>query len=319
MLILGAAVCGFLLDLLLGDPEWMPHPVVLMGKIISRAEGTLRRRFPPTPGGEIAAGTILAALLPLGTLAFCGGVCFLALCIHPALCFAVQTLWCWQALAMRGLLQESAAVQRQLERENLPAARAAVGCIVGRDTDRLTAEGVIRAAVETVAENFCDGVAAPLLYMFLGGAPLALAYKAVNTMDSMVGYKNERYLYFGRRAARLDDAANYLPARTAALFWIAGAGLTGQSAAGAFRIWRRDRRCHARRSPPVPGLWESSWRDLPGISGSGMRSRPSGMRCAPRSRRTSAGRAAPWPLPAGCCWRRARASARRSSWEGYDE
>ena len=102
MLILGAAVCGFLLDLLLGDPEWMPHPVVLMGKIISRAEGTLRRRFPPTPGGEIAAGTILAALLPLGTLAFCGGVCFLALCIHPALCFAVQTLWCWQALAMRG-------------------------------------------------------------------------------------------------------------------------------------------------------------------------------------------------------------------------
>ena len=187
MLILGAAVCGFLLDLLLGDPEWMPHPVVLMGKIISRAEGTLRRRFPPTPGGEIAAGTILAALLPLGTLAFCGGVCFLALCIHPALCFAVQTLWCWQALAMRGLLQESAAVQRQLERENLPAARAAVGRIVGRDTDRLTAEGVIRAAVETVAENFCDGVAAPLLYMFLGGAPLALAYKAVNTMASMVG------------------------------------------------------------------------------------------------------------------------------------
>ena len=245
MLILGAAVCGFLLDLLLGDPEWMPHPVVLMGKIISRAEGTLRRRFPPTPGGEIAAGTILAALLPLGTLAFCGGVCFLALCIHPALCFAVQTLWCWQALAMRGLLQESAAVQRQLERENLPAARAAVGRIVGRDTDRLTAEGVIRAAVETVAENFCDGVAAPLLYMFLGGAPLALAYKAVNTMDSRVGYKNERYLYFGRPAARLDDAANYLPARTAALFWIAGAGLTGQSAAGAFRIWRRDRRCHA--------------------------------------------------------------------------
>ena len=215
MLILGAAVCGFLLDLLLGD-QVDAHPVVLMGKIISRAEGTLRRRFPP-PGGEIAAGTILAALLPLGTLAFCGGVCFLALCIHPALCFAVQTLWCWQALAMRGLLQESAAVQRQLERENLPAARAAVGRIVGRDTDRLTAEGVIRAAVETVAENFCDGVAAPLLYMFLGGAPLALAYKAVNTMDSIVGYKNERYLYFGRRAARLDDAASHLPARTAAL------------------------------------------------------------------------------------------------------
>ena len=117
--------------------------------------------------------------------------------------------------------------------------------IVGRDTEALPAEGVAKAAVETVAENFSDGVAAPLFYLLIGGAPLALAYKAVNTMDSMVGYKNDRYLYFGRAAARLDDAANYLPSRLAALCWIGGAFLTGQDGRGAWRIWRRDRRNHA--------------------------------------------------------------------------
>ena len=245
MLILGAVICGFALDLLLGDPAWMPHPVVAMGKAIEKLERVLRRVFPATHGGELAAGAVLAAVLPLGTLAFSGGVCYLAWRLRPALFFLVETLWCWQALALRGLLTESGAVRRQLDKGDLPAARRAVGRIVGRDTERLSAEGVTKAAVETVAENFCDGVAAPMLYMFLGGAPLALAYKAVNTMDSMVGYKNERYLYFGRAAARLDDAVNYLPARIAALFWVAATALTGQNAAGAFRMWRRDGRCHA--------------------------------------------------------------------------
>ena len=159
--------------------------------------------------------------------------------------FRVSLVWCWQALAMRDLAAESRNVWRELQKEDLPAARKAVGRIVGRDTDRLTAEGVIRAAVETVSENFSDGVAAPMLYMFLGGAPLALAYKAVNTMDSMVGYKNEKYLWFGRAAAKLDDAVNYIPARISAFCWIAAAALTGQDWKGAWRIWRRDRRCHA--------------------------------------------------------------------------
>ena len=127
----------------------------------------------------------------------------------------------------------------------LEQARAAVARIVGRDTAALSAGGVTKAAVETVAENFADGVAAPMFYMLLGGAPLALCYKAVNTMDSMVGYKNERYLYFGRAAAKLDDAANYLPARMAALLLAGAAALTGQNARGALRIWRRDRRSHA--------------------------------------------------------------------------
>ncbi len=245
MTVLLAAVCGFVLDLALGDPAWMPHPVVFMGRCITRLEKVLRRVFPATPKGELAAGCVLAAVLPLGTLTVTGLVVWICGRVHPALGFAAQAFWCWQALAMRGLRDESRNVQRALTGDTLDAARKAVGRIVGRDTGALTAAGVTKAAVETVAENFADGVAAPLLYMFLGGAPLALCYKSINTMDSMVGYKNDRYLYFGRAAARLDDVANYLPARGAALLLVAAAALTGQSAAGAFRIWRRDRRCHA--------------------------------------------------------------------------
>ncbi len=236
---------GFALDLLLADPEGMPHPVVYMGRAITALEGVLRPRLPKTPGGELLGGAVLAAALPAGTFAVASGACRAARRLHPAAGFALETLWCWQALALKGLAAESGKVQAELERGDLPAARKAVARIVGRDTEALPAEGVAKAAVETVAENFSDGVAAPLFYLLIGGAPLALAYKAVNTMDSMVGYKNDRYLYFGRAAARLDDAANYLPSRLAALCWIGGAFLTGQDGRGAWRIWRRDRRNHA--------------------------------------------------------------------------
>ena len=236
---------GFALDLLLADPEGMPHPVVYMGRAITALEGVLRPRLPKTPGGELLGGAVLAAALPAGTFAAASGACRAARRLHPAAGFALETLWCWQALALKGLAAESGRVQAELERGDLPAARKAVARIVGRDTEALPAEGVAKAAVETVAENFSDGVAAPLFYLLIGGAPLALAYKAVNTMDSMVGYKNDRYLYFGRAAARLDDLANYLPSRLAALCWIGGAFLTGQDGRGAWRIWRRDRRNHA--------------------------------------------------------------------------
>ena len=245
MTVAAAALCGFVIDLLLGDPAWMPHPVVFMGRCISALEKLLRRIFPKTPKGELAGGVILAAVLPLGTLALTG-LCVWGLgLIHPALSFALQVLWCWQALAAKGLRQESENVRRALVTGTLDDARKAVSRIVGRDTAALSREGVIRAAVETVAENFSDGVVAPLFWMLLGGAPLALAYKAVNTMDSMVGYKNDRYLYFGRAAAKLDDAANWLPSRLAALLLVAAAPLTGQNAGRAFAIWRRDRRKHA--------------------------------------------------------------------------
>lgn len=240
-----AVPCGFALDLLLADPAWMPHPVVYMGKAITALEDLLRPRLPKTPQGELLGGAILAAALPAGTYAATSGACALAYKLHPKLGFALETVWCWQALALKGLAQESAAVQRELEKGDLPAARKAVGRIVGRDTEHLTADGVTKAAVETVAENFSDGVAAPLFYMLLGGAPLALTYKAVNTMDSMVGYKNDRYLYFGRAAARLDDLANMAPSRLAALCWVFAAFLTGQDGKNAWKIWRRDRRNHA--------------------------------------------------------------------------
>lgn len=242
----GVAVAGgFVLDAVFGDPAWLPHPVVWMGRCISALEKRLRAVLPKTPRGELLGGGIVAAVLPLGTLAVTGTICALAARLHPLAGLAVQLFWCAQALAARGLVQESRNVYKELAKGDLPAARRAVARIVGRDTENLTAEGVTKAAVETVAENASDGVIAPLFYMLIGGAPLALTYKAINTMDSMLGYKNERYLYFGRCAAKLDDAANWLPSRLAALLWVAAAALTSGSAKGAWRIWRRDRYNHA--------------------------------------------------------------------------
>ena len=243
---IGAAVLGgFVLDLLFGDPAWLPHPVVYMGRAISALERRMRARLPRTPQGELLGGAILAFCLPVGTFLLTSLVCLGAAALSPWLGLAVQMFWCGQALAAKGLAQESTRVYRELIKPDLPAARRAVSRIVGRDTQNLTLEGVTKAAVETVAENASDGVIAPLLYMLLGGAPLALTYKAINTMDSMLGYKNEKYLYFGRAAAKLDDAANYLPRRIAGLLWAAAAALTGNSASGALKIWRRDRRNHA--------------------------------------------------------------------------
>ena len=245
MMTVWAVVGGFVLDALFGDPAWLPHPVVFMGKAIARLEGFLRPRLPKTPKGEVLGGAIVAFCLPVGTLVFTGAVCRGAARLHPLLGLAVQMFWCAQALAARGLVQESTNVYKELVKPDLPAARRAVSRIVGRDTAALTAEGVTKAAVETVAENASDGVIAPLFYMLLGGAPLALTYKAINTMDSMLGYKNERYLYFGRVPAKLDDAANYLPSRLAGLLWVAAAAFTRNDAKGAWKIWRRDRRRHA--------------------------------------------------------------------------
>lgn len=240
-----AVLCGFLLDCLLGDPEKMPHPVIWMGKAIFRLEKWLRRRLPQTPEGERTGGIILAITLPVATLLISGGLCGLFWWIHPLLGLALQILWCWQALAMRCLAKESSNVYRCLKKEGLEAGRNAVSRIVGRDTAQLSEQGVIKATVETVAENFSDGVLAPLLYMLIGGAPLALTYKAINTMDSMVGYKNDKYLYFGRAAAKLDDVANYIPSRIAALLWIVVSPLAGGNINNAWKIWRRDRRNHS--------------------------------------------------------------------------
>lgn len=238
-------LAAYLLDAFLGDPAWLPHPVVAMGRAITGLEHLLRRLFSSTNTGLLAAGCVLAALLPVGSFCVAAGALFLAGRVHPLLALALNAFWGGQCLAVRDLRKEAMAVYACLKQNDLPAARKAVGRIVGRDTAALTTEGVTKAAVETVAENFSDGVFAPMFYLAIGGAPLALAYKAVNTMDSMVGYKNDRYLYFGRAAAHLDDAANWLPARLSGLLLILAAPLCGLSGKEAFRIWRRDRRNHA--------------------------------------------------------------------------
>ncbi|MBQ9045863.1 MAG: cobalamin biosynthesis protein CobD [Oscillospiraceae bacterium] len=242
-----AALCGYGLDLLLGDPAALTrlHPVVHMGRAIRFLEPRLRSAFPKTERGELAAGTALALSMPIGTYLTSRGLLRFVRNRAPLATFALETIWSWQVLAAKNLRDEAENVRSKLEHDTIESAREAVGRIVGRDTEDLSAPEIARAAVETVAENFSDGVVAPMFYLALGGAPLALTYKAINTMDSMVGYKNKQYLFFGRAGARLDDAANYLPARLSALLLIASAALTGADAKNAWRIWRRDRRAHA--------------------------------------------------------------------------
>ena len=236
---------GFGLDCLLGDPLSRLHPVALMGKLISLFEKKLRPRFPKTPRGERTAGTIMALTVPLISAGAGLLLLYLAWRVHPWAYFAVSAFLCWQCFAARCLMTEAKKVVTCLEKEGLAAGRRQVGMLVGRDTDSLTEPQVVKAAVETVAENTSDGVVAPLFWMALFGAAGGLFYKAVNTMDSMVGYKNDRYLHFGRCAAKFDDAVNYVPARLSALAMIGAAFLLRLDGKGAFRIWRRDRRNHA--------------------------------------------------------------------------
>ena len=235
---------GFILDLLLGDPYWMPHPVRAMGKGIQALEKKLRRPD-GTPAAQMRAGALLVCMIVAVSLLVPVLLLWLAYWRHPAAGLVLESFMCYQIMATKCLKVESMKVCRALRDGDVEKAREAVSMIVGRDTAVLSAEGITKAAVETVAENASDGVIAPLLYMLLGGAPLALTYKAINTMDSMLGYKNEKYLYFGRIPAKLDDVANYIPSRLAALLWVAAAAFTGNDAKGAWRIWRRDRRNHA--------------------------------------------------------------------------
>lgn len=238
---------GFLLDLLLGDPCFLPHPVRLIGRCISAAEKRIRGKALEDGGKEIRQGAILVSLVLIAAVTVSAFLLGAAYRLHPYAGMLVEGLMTYQILAVKSLKEESTKVYQRLKEGNLIQARAAVSMIVGRDTDCLDEEGVTRAAVETVAENTSDGVIAPMLYLALGGPVLGFFYKAVNTMDSMVGYKNEKYLYFGRAAAKLDDAVNWIPARISACLMIAAAFLAGRdfSGRGAVRIYRRDRRNHA--------------------------------------------------------------------------
>lgn len=240
-----AIAIGFILDLLLGDPHNFPHIIRMIGWLIARLECALRKALPHTPRGERAGGVLLVLFVAL----ICTGVpfalLFFAYSASPWFGMAIESLICYQLLATKNLKDESMKVYLSLVRGDLMQARSDVSMIVGRDTDELDEAGITRAAVETVAENTADGCIAPMLYIMLGGAALGCLYKAVNTMDSMVGYKNERYIDFGRCAAKLDDALNFFPARIAAMLMIFGAALCGLDAGNALRIYRRDRKKHA--------------------------------------------------------------------------
>ena len=256
-------VAGFLLDLLLGDPYWMPHPIRLMGSAIGKLDKLLlgvkckeqqgkceeqqgkceehQRRRQQREGILLVVvilwGTFLAAMLVLEG----------AYVIWPPLGILVESWMTYQILACKCLKVESMKVYEALETKSLAEARQAVSMIVGRDTESLDEIGVAKAAVETVAENTSDGVIAPMLYTALGGPVLGFLYKAINTMDSMVGYKNERYLHFGRAAAKLDDVVNFLPARISAVLMIVSCFFLGKDFNGkkAVEIFKRDRFCHA--------------------------------------------------------------------------
>ena len=242
---LAALIVGYGLDLLLGDPSFLYHPIRVIGNLIALLEKWLRKVFPKTPKGELAGGVFLVILVCLAGYGVPALLLFAAFKIHPVIGFLLEVLWCWQIPATKCLKDESMKVYDALESGDLAASRHAVSMIVGRDTDRLDDAAVTRAAVETVAENTSDGVVAPLLFLAIGGAPLGFFYKAVNTMDSMLGYVEPPYKNIGLVPARADDVVNYIPARLSALLMLTAGGLMGLDISAGWRIFRRDRRKHA--------------------------------------------------------------------------
>lgn len=244
MLHLAAIIAGFILDLIFGDPHWLPHPICLIGNLIGFIEGNLRPKLAPNKNALLLGGALMVVIVLVISFAVPMAILLAAGMVSPWLAFALETLMCYQIFATKCLRDESMKVYDALHNNDLADARVKLSWIVGRDTQNLDEEEITKGAVETVAENTADGIIAPMFYMFLGGVPLAFLYKGINTMDSMVGYKNDKFLYFGRCAAKLDDLANLLPARITGLVMIAAAFLLGLNGPGAWKIFWRDRYNH---------------------------------------------------------------------------
>jgi adenosylcobinamide-phosphate synthase len=245
ILIIPAAI---ILDWLLGDPRWLPHPVVAIGRLIQLLEPPLRRMV----RSELFGGLLLLVFTVAATIIVTTLGLKAAYAISPAAGFILAVILSWSCLAARSLQRESALVAKALASGDIPLARKQLSFIVGRDTAKLTEPEIWRGTVETVAENTADGVIAPLLFLMLGGPVLGLAYKAVNTLDSMVGYKNDKYLLFGRASARFDDLLNFIPARLTGVLMGLTASFAGLLAKNSWRIMRRDGRNHTSPNSGIP-------------------------------------------------------------------
>ena len=240
-----ALLIGYILDLIFGDPYSFPHIIRLIGNLISNTEKILRRIFPKSNKGEFIAGIFLVIMVTVIPTIITIFILIACESISSYLRLAVEGFICYQLLATRSLKDESMKVYKELKNNDLEGARYKVSMIVGRDTKELTEEGIIKATVETIAENTSDGIIAPMIYMIIGGAPLGLFYKVINTMDSMVGYKNDKYLYFGRAAAKLDDVLNYIPARISAYLMIVASFILKMNGENSYKIYKRDRYNHS--------------------------------------------------------------------------
>jgi len=242
---------AFLLDCIAGDPYWFPHPVRIIGFYISRFE-SFARKITGSDKGLFIMGLLLAFSAPI--LSYAAVYAILGAAAHAGrfAYYVVNMIILYTCLAPKCLSKEALIIQRALQQGDIAKSRKLLSFIVGRDTENLDERGIAKAVVETVAENTSDGVIAPLFYMVLGGAPLAMAYKAINTLDSMVGYKNDRYMNFGKASALMDDAANYIPARLTGLFMVVAAWILGFDYKGSFRILRRDCRKHSSPNSGYP-------------------------------------------------------------------
>lgn len=239
-IILAAA---YILDRIIGDPRWIPHPVIGMGKTISALEKSIRSKV-SSDKGLLFAGILFPVLIVGGSFLITWALLKLLALIHPYLAIAAEIILISTTIAAKGLKDAGVQVFKHLKARKLPEARESLGMIVGRDTADLDEPEIVRGTVETIAENIVDAVISPLFYALIGGAPLAMAYRAVNTLDSMVGYKNEKYFYLGKASARLDDAANYIPARISALLLFASARILGLHVKNSIRTVKEDARKH---------------------------------------------------------------------------